>query len=230
MLTKLLDATAKDDRNEAGQIVVGAANSNIFAGSDTTGISLTAVMFQLLKHPDKLHKLRQEIGEAERLGTISSPITFAESQKLPYLRAVIKDGLRLHPATGLPLWRQVPKDGAVICGQHFPAGVNVGINAWVAHRNESVFPDAETFLPERWTESSKEQLLEMESYFMAFGMGSRTCLGKNISLLEMNKVLPELLRRFDFELVDPNVESLESSNRWFVKQHGFLVQIHRRLE
>ena len=200
MLTKLLDATVNDDKTEAEIIVVGAAASNIFAGSDTTGISLTSVMFQLLKHPDKLHKLRQEIGDAERAGTISSsPITFAESQKLPYLRAVVKEGLRLHPATGLPLWRQVPKNGAVICGQHFPAGVNVGINAWVAHRNESVFPDAEAFLPERWIDSSKEQLSKMESYFMAFGMGSRTCLGKNISLLEMDKVVPELVRRFDFD-------------------------------
>ena len=60
---------------------------------------------------------------------------------------------------------------------------------------------------------------------MAFGMGTRTCLGKNISLLEMVKSVPEVLPRLDFELIDPNVELL---NRWFAKQHDFHVRVNWR--
>lgn len=229
MLTKLLDITAKDEnRGESSMIVQGAAASNVFAGSDTTGISLTSIFFQLMKHPDKLAKLQQELDTAAFQGQVSEPITFAQSQKLPYLQAVIKEALRLHPATGLPMWRQVPKEGAVVCGQYFPAGANLGINSWVAHSNEDIFPDARAFLPERWIDSSKKALSEMERYFMSFGMGARACIGRNISLLEMNKVVPELLRRYDFKMADPQVERLDSLNRWFVKQHNLKVRVSKR--
>jgi cytochrome P450 len=66
---------------------------------------------------------RTEIDDALRDGLISRPITFKESQGLVYLQACIKEGLRLHPATGLPLARVVPKEGAMLSGIHFPAGV-----------------------------------------------------------------------------------------------------------
>jgi hypothetical protein len=63
---------------------------------------------------------------------------------------------------GLILERVVPRDGAVICDVHIPAGTIVGINAWVLHRDESIFgSDAEDFRPERWIDSSPEQLNAM---------------------------------------------------------------------
>lgn len=156
--------------------------------------------------------------------------------------------MRLHPATGLPLERVVPEGGAEIAGVHIPQGVSnskflqrtshplqpilnptltlplqsvVGINTWVAHRNTSVFgSDAETFRPERWTESTKEAVSAMDTYYMPFGLGSRTCIGKNISLLEMTKLIPLLVHRFDFQLVRPG-QPLKTSNNWFVKQMDF---------
>ena len=59
----------------------------------------------------------------------------------------------------------------------------------------------------------------MEKYMLPFGMGSRTCIGKNISLLEMSKLIPQLVRRFDFSLDER--EDLRCENRWFVKQMNF---------
>lgn len=86
---------------------------------------------------------------------------------MPYLQAVIKEALRLHPATGLPLWRVVPEGGAEISGQYFPAGTTVGLNTWVAHYSEEVFgPDAAVFQPERWTESSEEEIKKMDGYYL----------------------------------------------------------------
>lgn len=94
----------------------------------------------------------------------------------------------------------------------------VGINAWVAHKNQEIYgPDVEDFRPERWLEAEPEALSEMERYFLAFGNGSRTCIGKNISLLGINKLIPYVIRNFDFELHDPS-QWLNSSCDWFVKE------------
>lgn len=108
---------------------------------------------------------------AEQKGELSDPPSFAETQKLPYLQAVLKECLRVHPTVGLPLWREVTAGGATIAGKSFPAGTNVGINSWVAHRNRDVWgPDADDFRPERWIESSEDQLREMNAMFMLFGL------------------------------------------------------------
>lgn len=147
-----------------------ASRMNIGAGSDTTSVTLTATLHNILFQPAIYQRLREEVDEAYARGALSDPPTFAESQELPYLQAIVKEALRIHPATGLPLWREVPVGGATICGVYFPAGTNVGINSWVAHRNRDVWgEDADDFRPERWLDSSPEKLKEMNAYFMAFG-------------------------------------------------------------
>lgn len=98
--------------------------SNIGAGSDTTGISMSAVIYFLMKYPNCLKKLRDEIETAEKEGNLSNPVSFQEAQKLPYLQATIKEALRLHAAVGQILSRVVPEGGAQIAGRHFPQGVS----------------------------------------------------------------------------------------------------------
>lgn len=112
--------------------VVGA---NIGAGSDTTGISMTAVIYFLMKHSDCLQKLRDEIDTAARQGNLSNPVTFQEGQKLPYLQATIKEALRLHPAIGQILSRVVPEGGAQLAGRHFPQGVGSSKSDIMLFRN-----------------------------------------------------------------------------------------------
>ncbi|GFF28439.1 cytochrome P450 oxidoreductase [Aspergillus udagawae] len=206
---------------------------NVFAGSDTTAIGLSSIIFHLTRNPTSLSKLREEINAAAARGIISDPITFAQSQTLPYLQAVIKEALRINPAVGLPLLRVVPAGGAMLCGVYFPEGTVVGINPWVAHYNKSVFgADADVFKPERWLQAEGEdegsQTSTMERYFLPFGLGSRTCIGKNISLLEIGKLVPQLVRNFDFELVSRQ-DALVGLNHWFVKPHGFEV-VPRKLD
>jgi cytochrome P450 len=98
--------------------------ANIGAGSDTTGITLTAVIYYLMKSPACLQRLRDEIDTAEQEGRLSTPLTFKEGQQLPYLQATIKEALRLHPAVGQILARIVPEGGAELAGKFFPAGVS----------------------------------------------------------------------------------------------------------
>lgn len=207
--------------------VISTCTSNVGAGSDTTGSSLSSILYYLVRNPLTLRRLQAEIeGETQR-GTVSSPITFQEAQAMPYLQAVIKESLRLHPATGLPLARVVPAAGAVIAGTWFPGGTVVGVNTWVAHANTSVFgDDARIFRPERWLEDDETTSM-LNKLWIPFGVGSRTCIGKNISLLEISKLIPELIRRYDFELIGMD-GGLETQNVWFVKPTNFFCKIMKR--
>ncbi|KAL8933100.1 MAG: hypothetical protein Q9211_005961 [Gyalolechia sp. 1 TL-2023] len=195
------------------------------AGSDTTAISLAAVFYYLLKNPDCYRKLLAEIDDAVSSGIIENRpnglVSWAESQQLPYFDACVKEAFRLHPAVGLPLERVVPSQGAEICGKHIAGGTIVGCNAWVIHRRSEVFgKDVDAFRPERWLEADTEKRKEMAGTMLHFGMGARTCIGKNVSLLEVYKFIPSFLRRFEVFLAQPNQE-WKLHNAWFVRQLDF---------
>ncbi|PVH78052.1 cytochrome P450 [Cadophora sp. DSE1049] len=106
------------------QDVFSTCMTNIGAGSDTTSISLGSVIYNLCRYPDAMKALKNEIESMEKEGGISNPVTFNEAQQMPYLQAVIKEALRMHPATGLPLGRVMPAGGKVIAGRQFPEGVS----------------------------------------------------------------------------------------------------------
>ena len=122
-ITQFLRIREENPEKISKEDIMAASMSNIGAGSDTTSISLTSVLCHLCKHPDILWKLRGEIDERRIRGEISSPISFKQAQKIPYLQAVIKEALRIHPATGMILGRVVPEGGSTIAGQFFPAEV-----------------------------------------------------------------------------------------------------------
>ena len=123
LITKLM-RIQDESPEKIGKADIGSAcMMNIGAGSDTTSISLSSVLFHLLKHPKTLGRLRDEIKDCEKRGEISEPAKFSETQRMPYLQAVIKEALRMHPATGLTLGRTVPPQGAVLAGHFFPGGV-----------------------------------------------------------------------------------------------------------
>ncbi|KAK0378184.1 hypothetical protein CLIM01_04429 [Colletotrichum limetticola] len=171
---------------------------NVAAGSETTSISLTSAMYHILTTNGVAKSMYEELYSQGFCSSLDEHITFDQAQQLPYLQMVIKEALRLHPAVGLPMWREVVGSGLDVDGTHFPPGTLIGINPWVAHRNAKVFgTDAADFKPERWDpqHASSETLAVMEQYYLPFGAGARTCIGKHISSLEMVKLIPELVRR-----------------------------------
>jgi cytochrome P450 len=206
-----------------------AASQNIAAGSDTTAISLTSVLAHLAMYPSTLAALRRELDVATAAGTLSDPATFQEAQKLPYLQAVILEALRVHPAVAAPMTRVVGPQGLQIAGHFFPSGTEVGVNAWVIHNNTSIFgPDAHVFRPERWLTSDKDERAVLDRNFLAFGNGPRTCIGKNISLLEMSKVIPQIVRKYDLSVVvNERGEMYSWRTRWFAKP-SFFAKVERR--
>ncbi|KAI2477912.1 CypX Cytochrome P450 [Pyrenophora tritici-repentis] len=184
------------------------------AGSDTTAAAITAIVYHLMRTPSAYAKLTTEIDEASQAGLLSPIIQYHEAVGLPYLIACCKEGMRLHPSVGMTLPRHVPRGGCMIAGAWFPEGTRVGVNAAVVQRDKSIFGnDADAFVPERWL---GPQASKMERYMFQFGGGSRTCIGKNISLCEIYKVIPQLLRSFDLELPHPEKE-WETRNYWFNK-------------
>jgi cytochrome P450 len=147
-LEKLTRAHHQDPAKTTQYHIFMMALSNIIAGADTTAISLSSTLYHLITSPHALSNLRHELDLAAHTPS------FKDTQALPYLQAVIKESLRLHPATGLPLWRVVPPGGVNIGAYHLPPGSNVGVNSWVAHYDEDVFgKDAHVFRPERWMQS-----------------------------------------------------------------------------
>ncbi|KAL1841739.1 hypothetical protein VTJ49DRAFT_6653 [Mycothermus thermophilus] len=191
----------------------------IVAGSDTTATAIRCALLFLMSAPRTCLALQAEIDEGIRAGRISSPITNAEANDLPYLQAVIYETLRLHPPfAGVP-FKVVPPGGDTIDGKHVPGGTLIAPNFWTTGRNVTVFgPDADVFRPERWLSVEEEERAEMRRVAeLAFGYGRWGCAGKMIAFLELNKVLVELVRRFDMQLVYP-------WNPWKSVNHNLFLQ------
>ncbi|KAH6988294.1 cytochrome protein [Ilyonectria sp. MPI-CAGE-AT-0026] len=211
-LQKLLDMQDADKITMVN--IQDAAASNLGAGSDTTAITMSSTLYYLYKNPEVLAKLRREIDTMVMEGRISDPITFQEAQSMPYLQAVINESFRMHPAVGTILPRVVPKGGVKLGGFDFPEGTHVGANSWVLHYDKDAFgPDADVYRPERWLqpEAGRES---QNGMMFTFGAGSRACIGKNIALLEINKVVPQFVRNFDIVMDDKT--TMETYCSWFV--------------
>ncbi|KAH7316774.1 cytochrome P450 [Stachybotrys elegans] len=180
----------------------------MIAGSDSTATAIRMTLLCLLNTPASLSRLRAEVDAAEAAGRISSPvIRDREAYELPYLQAVIKEGLRMFPPSTGHNYKEVPPGGARVCGYDLPGGTQVGVNIMRMMRDKDTFGgDADVFRPERWLDGTKdaEELHDMAATVeLAFGHGKFQCLGKTIAAMELNKVIVELVRRFDFAVVNP---------------------------
>jgi cytochrome P450 len=118
--------------------VISMATSNIAAGSDTTAISIRAIIYYLLKNPNTLQKLRDEIDQRRKEGKLSDPVKLNEADDMPYLQAVMYEALRLHPAVGMTLPRVVPEGGCEIGGVFLPAGVSSNLIFVSVHRSNFI--------------------------------------------------------------------------------------------
>ncbi|KAL6251758.1 hypothetical protein RBB50_001968 [Rhinocladiella similis] len=168
------DIVARFKRSKEGEQVItdkellGHASSNVFAGSDTTAISLRALFYYLCKNPRTYNRLVDEILAFDDRGELSEYVTYSEAQRMPYFQACMREALRMHPAVGQLLERIVPAEGATVSGHFLPGGTIVGMNPWVAARDNSVYGmDACEFRPERWLEANEATLKLMDRNWLA---------------------------------------------------------------
>jgi cytochrome P450 len=176
----------------------------IAAGADTTATALGAVLRMLYTHPKIFAQVRAEIEAAEKAGHLSSVIRYEETrQHLPLIVACIKESLRLFPPAPQFLVRITPPEGRTIDGHFVPGSTEIATYSYCVQRSLSLYgPDADEFKPERWMESEKRNF-ELDAVQATFGVGFRGCMGKDIAMMELHKLLPEIVRRFDFELENP---------------------------
>lgn len=201
LLERFLEASEDFPQALDEQGIVGMLMSTISGAGDTTASTVGAMLFFLLKNPEALRKLEDELAVA---GVHEIP-TFAEVGKLPYLNAVLKETMRVFTTISFPMERLVPAGGAVVAGMFFPEGMSVGCMPAAVHLNKKIFgDDVHAFRPERWLIDDRERLRLMEAAHMGFSRGRRNCLGQSIAVMSMKKVVPALIMKFKFSLVDPD--------------------------
>lgn len=198
---------------------------NITAGGDTTSIAMKTTLYHVLQNPGIHTKLVHELRSSAT--PLSHPIKFETASALPYLNAVIREALRIHPPTAFIFPRTVPAPGATISGYFLPAGTEVGHNPWILHRDPALFPDGDKFIPERWIDADADRLVAMNRAFFAFSAGPHTCSGRHISLVEVTKIVATLFVLYDMELADPAKE-WTFTNRWFAPQSGLDIRLRAR--
>ena len=140
---------------EAGNLIV--------AGSDTTAVTLTYLVWAVLKNPSIKARLIDEVN------TLRANFSSSEAEALPYLSLVIKETLRLYGAAPGSLPRTVPAGGRTLGAYFVPEGTTVSTQAFTLHRDPLIYEDPLEFRPERWAQTTQS----MKDAFMPWGGGSR---------------------------------------------------------
>ncbi len=151
----------------------------LVAGHETTATSLSWAIERLIRHPDKLARLRAELDEG----------------KEEYLDAVIRETLRLRPV--LPVVVRDLQADVELGGYHLPAGTRVACSIHLVHTNPEVYPDPHAFKPERFLEQKPGTYT-----WIPFGGGIRRCLGASFALYEMKQVLPAIVQQLELQPVN----------------------------
>ena len=165
------------------------------AGSETTSSTIEWALTELLTNPESLNKAKAELAQA-----VGADRTFEEDDidNLPYLKAVIKETLRLHPPIPFLVPRRAMED-TNFQGYHIPKDTQVLVNAWAIGRDPEVWDEPWSFKPERFLGSTvdyKGQNYEL----IPFGAGRRMCAGVPLAHRMLHLILGSLLHKFDWEL------------------------------
>jgi cytochrome P450 len=151
-------------------------------------------MLALLTNPPVYAKLQAEIDAYYADRPDDHIISYSDTKTLPYLQAVIREGMRLWPPAAGLMTKEVPKGGDVLHGHFLPEGTEVGqIMVGIGRQPEVWGPDAEVFRPERWFNLDPEKREEMVmASDINFSAGKYLCLGKSVALMEIGKLLAEV--------------------------------------
>ncbi|KAM7356572.1 cytochrome P450 12c1 [Cochliomyia hominivorax] len=199
----VLEKLIKIDR----KIAMIMAIDMLIGGVEVTSSVLSAIMLCLAKNPEKQQKLREEILNA--VGK-TDKFTVENTKHLPYLRACIKESLRLYPV----IFGNLRATGMDLClsGYQIPKNTNVLLASNLLLQDETYFPNPKEFMPERWLRGENmENSKSMNPFvFLPFGFGPRSCVGKRIVDLEMEITMANLVRNFIIEFNYPTENAFKS--------------------
>lgn len=201
----------------------------IAAGADTTSATFAAAIFYLLHNSRVMDCLVAELRSLFQSQDVRN-IAPSELMRMPYLRAVLDETMRLSPPVPSMLPREVLKGGMMIEGDFIPEGTVVGVSAYAIHHNPKYYPEPEVFYPERWIVGkpcsaklsgatiprTAEAVSTARQAFSAFSHGSRGCVGRQLAYHELHTALALLLYRFEIRLASDaaTMEPLVDSTSW----------------
>jgi len=162
------------------------------AGHETTALTLSWAWYLLSKNPAAETRLHEELRDV----LAGSLPTIADLGRLPYLRGVVNEVLRLYPPAYILARTSIAP--STIGGYDLPTGSTIILSQWVTHHDARFFPDPDAFLPERWLDGLEDRL-PAGAYF-PFGDGPRRCIGQNFALMEVVLVMATIAQKFQFRL------------------------------
>ncbi|KAL4125618.1 hypothetical protein PRIC2_009200 [Phytophthora ramorum] len=181
----------------------------LFAGRDSTSLTMTWYIIEMNRHPEALANVRRELTDKlPRLGLNDAETPSMEDiDELVYLEAAIRECIRLNPVAPV-LQRTAAQDTTLYDGTFVKAGTRVILPHYAMGRLETVWgPDAEQYKPERWIDPDTGKLVHASPYkFAAFLAGPRMCLGMRFALAEMKLTLATVLSKFHIETVEDPFE------------------------
>ncbi|MBA0740055.1 hypothetical protein Gogos_013278 [Gossypium gossypioides] len=164
------------------------------AGVDTTAAAIRWAMAELINHPNIFKILREELDSVVGNNRL---IKESDVPKLPYLQAVVKEILRLHPPG--PLLRRVSNKDSKINGFDLKKGTRVFINVYMIMRDPNCYKEPEKFMPERFLGYSTE-MKGQDFHYLPFGSGRRACPGASHAMFVMHATIGALTQCFDWKV------------------------------
>ncbi|KAI9642742.1 hypothetical protein NHQ30_008473 [Ciborinia camelliae] len=185
------------------------------AGIDTTKTTMALISFYVLNNSEICTTLQKELEAA--IADPSNIPGVPDLERLPYLSAVIQEGLRMAYGISQRLSRINP-NGSIQYNQHLiPAGYRFSMSTYMMHRDESIFPDPGTFRPERWLgKPTAKSGKPLARYLVPFGRGPRMCLGINFANAELYIGLATIFRRLKLELFETERDAVDMDADFFV--------------
>jgi len=185
VMSMLVQARYEDGRAMADAELRDELMTLLVAGHETTATALAWAVERLVRHPDKLDRLRDEVAAGED----------------SYLDAVVHETLRLRPV--LPIVVRRLTEPVEIAGHLLPAGASVTPCIYLIHRRPDVYPEPARFLPERFLDTPPGTYT-----WIPFGGGVRRCLGASFALFEMKAVLSVVATRARLRAARPASERI----------------------
>ncbi|XP_077424365.1 cytochrome P450 3A30-like [Vanacampus margaritifer] len=163
----------------------------IFAGYETSSSSLCFIAYNLATHPDIQKALQEEI---DATFPDKARPSYDKLMQMEYLEMVMNESSRLYPIVNR--LERVAKSSVDVSGVTIPKGTVVMVPVYALHRDPSLWPEPDTFKPERFSKENKDNI---DPYaFLPFGAGPRNCIGMRFALLMMKLPLVEILQNFSF--------------------------------
>ncbi len=167
------------------------------AGHETTASVLIWVFFILASRPEVLAAIRAEVKAAAGDGEIE----FEHTRKLPFLRSVFREALRLYPpVTFIP---RVALEDTRVGPRKLKRGAMIMISPWTIHRHQSLWKDPNNFDPNRFSPEREKEIAR--GAYIPFGAGPHTCIGSAFAMAESTLIIARLACRFDFTALEPGM-------------------------